>query len=69
HTKLRSIIVVRVNEIATLREALRVRHLTAVALCRETRPPHCLLYAGKPVHRSGLPLTRLRSVAMTGYYL
>ncbi|MDJ0619421.1 MAG: hypothetical protein QNJ63_22200 [Calothrix sp. MO_192.B10] len=30
NTKLRSIIVVRVNEIATLREALRVRHLTAV---------------------------------------
>ncbi len=27
------------------------RHLTAGALCWETRPPHCLLYAGERVHR------------------
>ncbi|MDJ0619005.1 MAG: hypothetical protein QNJ63_20055 [Calothrix sp. MO_192.B10] len=54
---MRSIVVVRVHEIATLREALRVRHLTAVdgscfmpgnpstalpPLCRETRPPQWL---------------------------
>ncbi len=36
-----------------------LRHLTAVALCRGTRPPHCLLYAGEPVHRNGLPSTTL----------
>ena len=51
-----------------------LRQLTAVALCRGTlsavapggnphdraaSPPHCLLYAGKPVHRNGLPSTAM----------
>ncbi|WP_292790080.1 ISAs1 family transposase [Nostoc sp. NMS7] len=34
---------------------LRVRQFTPRALCRETRPPQWLLYAGKPVHRTGSP--------------
>ncbi|WP_231936483.1 hypothetical protein [Fischerella sp. NIES-3754] len=33
---------------------MSARQMTPRALCRETRPPQWLLYAGKPVHRTAL---------------
>ncbi len=41
------------------------RQLTAVATSRGTRPSHCLLYAGEPVHRTASSCTGVLQYAPT----
>jgi hypothetical protein len=37
------------------------RQMTPRALCQGTRPPQWLLYAGRPVHRTGSPTPSFKS--------